>query len=88
MPLLLKVENTYECGRESETNPIVESPPVPLLITGETDDQDTEWWYDQVYGNTGDGHPCGSSDDATYDVTVIESNDRPDLVGMRWLILP
>lgn len=84
--LTLKIENGYSCGRESVTRAEVESPPADLVLTGDPWEDDSEWFETHIYNNTGDGHSCGSSDDALYDVYVEDSDDRADLVGMHWEI--
>ena len=80
--LILAIENVYGCGRISNTVAKVVSPPVGIDATG----QDSEWFYTEIYNATGDGHPCGSSDDAVYTVAVVASDDRPDLIGTKWEI--
>lgn len=67
------IENTYTCGRESSSEE-----QVPYPEPG----QDLDDWFDDVVNPlTGDGHPCGSSEHALYEATIIAAPDRPELVG-------
>lgn len=81
----LKIENTYVCGRESEFE---KTAPAPTTI-GPADEYGQldlgDWWDEHVHDLTGDGHPCGASEDAMYEATIIAADD-PALVGqkMEW----
>lgn len=66
------IENTYACGRLSSSVEDVRGP-----VPGETLD---DWWEEVVHPLTGDGHPCGSSEDALYEATVVTVDD-PELVA-------
>lgn len=72
------IENGYACGRESTSR--VE---VPAPAAGQDLDS---WWGDEVHDLTGDGHPCGASENAIYEVRVIEAPGRPELIdeSMSW----
>lgn len=67
------VDNAYECGRQSQVTSTVPVPP------GTPDD---DWWIEKV--PHGDGHPCGSRDNALYEFEIVASADRPDLIGARF----
>jgi hypothetical protein len=68
----VRIENVYSCGRVSSSEEQVSAP------TGDLD----RWWENVIYPLTGDGHPCGSGEDAVYEATIVKSpDDRPELVG-------
>lgn len=70
----VRVENTYECGRESEAVRYCR-PPRPGESLG-------DWVEDAVQDLGGDGHPCGSRENAIYEFTVLEA-PNPTLVGFK-----
>lgn len=76
MPVMVKIENHYECGRNSESIVLVPAP------AGEVGD----WWQEVVWDLTGDGHECGEADDALYEASIVAAPGREDLVGqtMSW----
>lgn len=39
-----------------------------------------EFWDECVYEHTGDGHPCGASEYATYTAEIVEA-EMADLIG-------
>lgn len=71
--LLVRIANGYECGRTSE-EVIYTRGPAP----GETLD---DWWSDHVFELTGDGHSCASSENAHYEVTIIDAPGAGELAG-------
>lgn len=72
----VRIENAYACGRESWHTVEVEAPAIT--------DSVEEWWEDVVYPHTGDGHPCGASEDANYEATIIDTTpDAAGLIGQR-----
>lgn len=70
--LTIKVENTYSDGHESEQVEKVQVEPFEGL----------EELWEQLREYTGDGHGIGRDVDALYTVTVLESPERPGLVGL------
>jgi len=70
----VKIENSYVCGRESESVVTVPAP-------ADDDTEFVDWWSEHVHDLTGDGHPCGESEHALYEVTIVASVERPELVG-------
>lgn len=77
MTVIVRIENTYEDGHESTLEVEVGDPP-------NVDDLE-DWWEDQVWEHTGDGHALGSGMGAWYEATIIEADDA-SLVGlsMEW----
>lgn len=86
----VKVENTYQCGRESESVHELPAPPsnagpwtpgeLPTDVPGPADVLAD--WFDAVAREvTGDGHACGQSEDALHTVTIVAAPGRPELVG-------
>lgn len=71
------IENTYTCGRESSAT---------VTLAAPAPGRDLEVFWDVVHERTGDGHPCGSSEHALYEVRITEAPGRPELVGewMSW----
>jgi hypothetical protein len=69
----VEVSNTYACGRESTRITRVRGP-----VPGEGLD---DWWQDVVHPLTGDGHPCGASEHALYEATVVRADDPELLPG-------
>lgn len=69
----VRIENTYECGRESSAEVEVAAPPLTVLTAaGDVDEEVLDRWYDDVVAeHTGDGHPCGEREHALYEATVI-----------------
>ena len=67
----VRIENTYVCGRTSSNVIEVTAPPIV----------DDAWWDDHVLEHTGDGHPCGATEDATYDARIIDAPADSGLVG-------
>lgn len=76
MNFTVRVENFYVCGRNSTSTDLVRAP-----FSGE---ELEEWWQDVVFDLTGDGHPCGSREDALYEVTIIDSPGSPELLGEKY----
>jgi hypothetical protein len=72
--VVVHVENTYTCGRQSEAWEIV---PVP-----DVDEDMDAWWAEKV--PTGDGHPCGAHEHALYECKIVVAPDRPELVGLSY----
>lgn len=70
MTVKVCIDNTYACGRESTSEHDVRGP-----LQGESLGT---WWDEVVHELTGDGHPCGASEHALYEATVIEADD-PEL---------
>lgn len=66
----VRVENSYECGRVSNSIEHVRNP-----LPGESVE---DWWALVVQPVTGDGHPCGSTDHAFYRATITRIDD-PEL---------
>lgn len=76
--ITLKVENAYECGRQSTSTETVEDP-------ASADPADVEtWWMDVTYEATGDGHACGKDEHAIYTVTVLAAPNYLGLVGQSY----
>lgn len=71
--ITVKIENVYECGRRSSSTVILET---PVALTD-------QWWEDNVYDHTGDGHTCGVNEDAGYFATIV-APDRPELDGKKF----
>jgi hypothetical protein len=70
----VEVSNTYACGRESGGTEHARYP-----LPGE----DITYWLDNtVLPLAGDGHSCGSSENALYEVEITAAPDAPHLVGM------
>jgi len=71
--LVIKVENAYSDGHESEQTRTVE--------VAEVLDEDQLW--DELYEYTGDGHGQDRPDlGSCHTVTVVASPHRPDLLGL------
>jgi hypothetical protein len=75
---VVRIENTYSCGRESEHLATVSAVPFGAQVGSESLE---DWFGETVHEHTGDGHPCGSSDYAVYEAEILIASDRPDLVG-------
>lgn len=71
----VEVVNTYSCGRTSTARETVPAPAEGMTVE--------DWFQDVVSDYTGDGHECGSHENASYDVEVVEAADAA-LVGQRW----
>jgi hypothetical protein len=72
--VLVRIENTYACGRESAST---EPAPAPGA--------DVEsWWNDVIGPLAGDGHPCGSREHALYEARIVQAPGRPELVGQTY----
>lgn len=69
----IKITNTY-AGRVSTT--VVE-----IEEAGRDDIDDPNWWDEEVWPHTGDGH--GQSESAWYDAEIIEAADE-SLVGQTY----
>ena len=72
LKLAIKVESAYSDGHESERVEMVEVDPFEEL----------EELWEQLEEFTGDGHGIDSDLGYCYTVTVLESGERPDLVGL------
>ncbi len=72
MALTIKVENAYSDGHESERVETVQVEPF----------EDLEELWEQLEEFTGDGHGIDNDLGYCYTVTVLESVERPDLVGL------
>ncbi len=70
--LRVQVENTYSDGHQSERVQEIQVEPF----------DDLEELWEQLHAYTGDGHGIGRGVDALYTVTVLESPNRPELVGL------
>lgn len=57
----VRITNTYECGRMTTSQVAVPVPEAPL----------EDWWEDEVHALTGDGHPCGSTENALYEAQIV-----------------
>ncbi|MCT7373279.1 hypothetical protein [Mycolicibacterium llatzerense] len=73
MKLTIKSESAYSDGHESERIETVDIEPF----------EDIEELWEQLHDYTGDGHGTDSSLGYFYAITVLESPDRPTLVGQR-----
>lgn len=73
-PVLVRITNSYACGRMSKTRTLVPGPELG---------DDLEVWFEvMVHPLTGDGHPCGSREHAYYDAEIIAAPPRRrELVG-------
>jgi hypothetical protein len=71
----VRIENAYECGRESSETIDLPNPTGPL----------EDWWEEVIFPCTGDGHPCGSKERCHSEATILAADD-PVLVGqtMGW----
>lgn len=69
--LIVKVENVYSDGHQSETTETVELADVASI---------DELW-DQLYEITGDGHDIGGQLGYCHTVTVLGCAERPEFVG-------
>ncbi|UQX13395.1 hypothetical protein [Candidatus Mycobacterium methanotrophicum] len=72
MTLTIKVENAYSDGHESEQVETVQVEP----------SEDLEELWEQLEEFTGDGHGIDSDLGYCYVVTVLDSPDRPEMVGL------
>jgi len=72
--VVVLISNSYTCGRVSTRRVALVAPPRGVPVDAWLDG-------DEVHGLTGDGHSCGSSEHALYEVEVVEAPTRPDLVG-------
>lgn len=72
--VIVKIENSYSCGRTSERLVTLPAPDDLADLTA--------WWEDVVFEETGDGHPCGETDNAIYDVEIV-GGDYDSLLGQR-----
>lgn len=70
--LRVQVENTYSDGHQSERVQEIQVEPF----------EDLEELWELLREFTGDGHGIGRDVDALYTVTVLESPNRPELVGL------
>ncbi|SIJ20366.1 Uncharacterised protein [Mycobacteroides abscessus subsp. abscessus] len=70
--LTIRVENAYSDGHTSE---LVQ----PAYVDQYTDDESL---WEALYCHTGDGHGKDRDVNAYYKVTILESPDSPDLVGL------
>lgn len=70
--VLIKVENTYTDGHESEKEVLVDAP-----ASAKPEDVET-WWEDVAFNETGDGHyvevyeATGERLGTFYEVTIVE----------------
>jgi hypothetical protein len=76
--VMIQIDNTYTCGRESSS---------VVTVNGPEDGRLTDkWWDEHVHEHTGDGHPCGSSEFAVYEATIIGVTGQfsavDDLIGL------
>jgi len=80
----VRIENTYACGRESWDIAQVADPPAAALDDDARDEYGIHpldrWYTDVVHDHTGDGHPCGSSEHAVYEATIVEA--PPELAAL------
>lgn len=75
MTVTVKVTNTYEDGHTSQTVVDVDGPEDPTDLD--------EWWEDEVFPHTGDGHGDAHPKlGAGYEAEIIHA-DEPSLVGQR-----
>lgn len=70
--VMVRLHNVYECGRQSHATIEVPAPESVGL-------DHEQWWEACVYEYTGDGHGCGSSDNALYTAAIVGPADRYDL---------
>ena len=72
--VIVRIENAYSDGHESQTD-------VPVRAPGGDIE---EWWQDEVYPHTGDGHGVDGLG-SYYKATIIHA-DEEELVGlsMEW----
>jgi hypothetical protein len=74
--VIVLIENAYECGRTSASRYSVQAPAVG---------SDLEAWFEtEIHDFTGDGHPCGASENAIYDTRIVDAPNRPDLLGQTY----
>lgn len=81
-PVTVAVSNFYACGRESSSVHELPAPPIGADLADEDDADAVDWWEETVHEHTGDGHPCGSSEHATYTALVTGAPGRVELVGL------
>lgn len=74
--VLVVIDNTYTCGRESRRTAWVPEPPA-----GVDEGELYEWFDEHVNELTGDGHPCGYSEHAMYEASIAIAPGRAELVG-------
>lgn len=70
--VVVRIENTYVCGRQSVAEVEV---PAPESVGLEHE----VWWDVVVHQYTGDGHDGGSSEDALYEATIVGPEGRYDV---------
>lgn len=64
----VEIANSYACGRVSRATHVL---PAPDPARDEGEDWLERWFDDVVYDLTGDGHPCGASEDALYEARIV-----------------
>lgn len=80
----VRVDNYYTCGRHTRRDVVL---PAPVQVPPADEEGVIElgsWWDEVVNDETGDGHPCGSSEHAMYDVAIVAAPGRPELVGQTY----
>jgi hypothetical protein len=74
--VIVKIENTYEDGHESELEVELDAP------EGRSEEELEQWWEDVVFPHTGDGHGIDEPKlGAWYEATIIRADDE-SLVGL------
>lgn len=76
MPVRVKIDNAYEDGHESTHHVVLATPTASLA------DID-EWFADVVFEHIGDGHGA-SGLGSCYEATIVQADDRPELVGTSY----
>lgn len=85
MSVMVKIENTYSDGHASSREVEVDAPELEFHgLDGTVGIIPDEWWDDEVFWRTGDGHGAEHPDvTALYTATIIRA-DVASLVGQTF----
>lgn len=75
----LRIDNVYSDGHESSREVVLDDEPSFEEVT----DEDSEWWDDEVFAYTGDGHGTDPGVGSCYTATIIAARDER-LVGLEY----